>query len=302
MEGLRPGAAVVTAKTMRGELQASARLELTPGKTTVWDPVLTEGGVIVGTVVDEDGNPLARMRVWARSEEGMHQSHLDPVTTDEEGAFRLKKAVLPSYDLHVQDSRSEVHRSAPLLESVAPGGEPVRIVFDARDLARSRLVAHLSGPEGEPLEVQMVDLRRFAGDGSDQSGLSRNEVVDGLLTTGWIPAGRYGVTVWTSAFGRWFLGTFDVPPNQEVDLGSFACPDAGVVRLRVLDEEGAPVPEASVHLVREGDPGGTVTSVRNGEGESAPLQPGSYWASFWGGDLPEIGERVEVRSARRASS
>lgn len=80
----------------RGFLMEQVALDLTAaprGATVRRNVILRRGGVIVGRLLDSEGQGVPRARIWAKSVEEGAESHwfsTGPMMTDKEGAFRIE--------------------------------------------------------------------------------------------------------------------------------------------------------------------------------------------------------------------
>ncbi|WP_043433934.1 carboxypeptidase-like regulatory domain-containing protein [Cystobacter fuscus] len=178
---------------------------------------LEPGAVLRGEVVDTQGAPIAgaTVSVLPRASEA--------VTTDAQGQFEMR-ALNPGRPYLVEarhpayDQRERAQGSA--------GGEPVRLVMQARALFRGRVVAE----DGEPVRhFQLEEHEVTSADGRFEVALSvvEERVIVSLEAPGFVPL------------------TVD-KPAQPNDLGDLVLQRAAQVTGRVRDEGGGPVADAVV--------------------------------------------------------
>lgn len=237
------------------ELEGEPRgVWLEPGEIALGDLVLYRAVIVRGRVVDEEGVPVPRTLVTLRDEIPYWDEH--EVLTDEDGGFGFPvlpgrprpgcvlSAVRPGY---VPDERR-----IPELSAFRP--EP--IVLRRGRVVRGRMVFCDGTPAGQ---VSGTAGRRY-GDVPFETDDAGNFEAVGLpaaqarLWTRSSPAGPGG----RRFFNRW-LTIPDGPAGEAVDLGEIRLtlvPDepAGLLRGRVLDEEGRPCEALSVRADLLGGP------------------------------------------------
>lgn len=242
--------------------RASAFLETTPSRgelLDLGDVVLEPGGSIAGTVVDEDGEPVPLVRVYATPalltqpldvlrQRGVDVEVCHPVARcDEHGRFAL--AGLPT-------GEQRLWTRAP--DHAWNLSEPIEV----------RAFEHVEGFElrlEPPPEELVLAVRVVTSEGSPATDAEVH-----LLRDQWDDAGRLR----TDAFGeaRWVvsgLGVFDLravdtrgldgpsaPARWAVGDGpvELALTEPRTAAIRVVDQEGEPVEGATVTTRQVGDP------------------------------------------------
>ncbi len=216
MRGLPPGAYWMVATHPDYQPSTRQKVEVADGLTERVTVALSPGAVLRGEVVDTEGAPVsgASVSVLPRMAE--------PVSTDASGHFEVR-ALRPGRGYHVEvrhagyDQRERAQGTA--------GGEPVRVVMEARRLFRGRVVAE----DGEP-------VRRFRLDEHDVSS------PDGRFELPLPTAGeRVIVSVEASGFEPLMV---DRPVSP--DLGDLVLKRAPVVTGVVRAEGGGLVGDAVV--------------------------------------------------------
>ncbi|MBX7191520.1 MAG: carboxypeptidase regulatory-like domain-containing protein [Sandaracinaceae bacterium] len=157
VSGLPPGRVEVIARAPGYRAARSPRLQLTAGRAREnVELVLSPGGSVAGTVLDEHGRP-ADARVEARIENDPIPRYL---ATDARGRFRLDDVGGTVLLLVTADGRPAVEH---ILDVHGGGTEDVSVTLDAgRRVVRARVL----DPQGDPLEdalVRMESLRAGTG-------------------------------------------------------------------------------------------------------------------------------------------
>ena len=280
--------------------EANEVVDLVAGQSLEWNPTLDSGGTIVGVAVDQRGKPLEGLRITASAEVGGAQ-YLEDGLTDESGNFILEGAVRSSYLLRVSDPTVDLYNASVVVSSVAPDGEPLRIVVPDSKLPSGRLTGMLFTPEGVPFEASWITVQSVDANGQSQSGGSNSRLEGGRLRTGLLPPGTYVVSVSNDTYGFWEVGEFELPPGQEIDIGDHSCAAGGYISVKVVEAAGDPVPELGISINFDGSGQGRQLDVRNGTGMSEVLQPGIYWVGTHGYGQPLFSKRVEVLPGETAA-
>jgi hypothetical protein len=187
------------------------------GQTQRVTVTLEPGELLRGEVVDAQGTPIAgaMVSVLPRTSEA--------VTTDAQGHFEMR-ALKPGRPYLVEARHSGYDQRERVQGS--PGGEPVRVMMDARALFRGRVVAE----DGEPVRhFQLEEHEVTSADGRFEVALSAVEdrVIVSLDAPGFVPL------------------TVDKPARPN-DLGDLVLQRAPRVTGQVREEGGGPVADAVV--------------------------------------------------------
>ncbi|QRK05634.1 carboxypeptidase regulatory-like domain-containing protein [Archangium violaceum] len=217
MRGLPPGTYSMVATHPDYLPSERQKVVVEDGQTQRVTVTLEPGEGIQGEVVDTRGMPVegASVSVLPRMAE--------PVTTDAQGRFEVR-ALKPGRPFLVEARHSGYDQRERVQGT--PGGEPVRVVMEARGTFRGRVVAE----DGEP-------VRRFRLDEHDVTSQ------DGRFEVALPTAGdRVIVSVEAAGFEPLMVDK----PAQPNDLGDLVLVRAPSVTGLVRDEGGGPVADAVV--------------------------------------------------------
>jgi hypothetical protein len=255
IEGLPTERARVEA-TASGCKPAHTEVEPTPGDTPAQVRlVLVEGGFVTGVVVTPEGEPLADAGVAHQPSTDLPMlgdmatqlgpDHLaaiaaDGARTDAEGRFRLGGLDDDGEFLVVA---AHPRFAAGIARGVRMGDQNVKVALQPLGGLRGRAVA---AGDGQPLAAFTVTLLRtsFMILRMPQRQRTIENVADGGFELSGISPGTY--TLQVSAEGcSDVTKDVDVKPGM-LDVGELRLPLAAAIAGTVRDEQGAPVPFASV--------------------------------------------------------
>lgn len=294
LANLLPGVCRVVAES--GADFADACLRLGDLESSEWNPILGSGREIEGVVVSEEGSPLVGWRV--RGECGKGVPPLGEVRTDALGGFRLTRACDATYELFVFAPASAMSAEAVRRAGVQPDAAPLRIVVPAGKRPSGELTGYVLDPAGEPLASGTLLLVCFGSDGSSTGAASGDRsVVDGRFRISPLTPGHYEIALQSDEFGRCYLGAVDVPADGVVDIGTYRIPTPGGLRVTVVRADGKPT-QHSVVVRRDGDRQSFLTTGFLAPAELKQLQPGKYFVTSWGTEMPGVTTTVEVRSGQ----
>lgn len=233
--------------------------------------VLQPGGRVEGVVVDADGAPVrdARVSVGELMRLSMGRKLVRPhhpsglASTGEDGRFVVSD--LPTGELALGATKkgylpSQIHQ----LE-IEPGAVPedVRVVLERGATVTGRVL----GPDGAPLPRASVrHVGSLSLDGRAQTD------GDGRFRLEAVPLGPGSLEADHESFSRVVRDVEVEPGEQVVD---FQLERGRSLSGRVVDENGAPIPEAEVGLRGEGDSWIEATDPGGGF-RFQGLEPGSY--------------------------
>lgn len=171
---LTPGAAKVTVQADGYAMSEAAEVALSLGETSSVDVVLSDGGRIVGVVVDEDGVPVSNAEVHAFDPlQRGRWSRFGGGRTRDDGRFELKGVSPGNYRVLVNDMRESGKTDDDMVgtkvEVKADKQSDVRLVVEARNQEISGQV--LSG--GQPVTDAYVHAIRESDAAGAQPGRRR---------------------------------------------------------------------------------------------------------------------------------
>ncbi len=216
MRGLPPGTYWMVATHRDYMPSERQQVVVEDGQTVQRTVELQEGATLKGSVVDDKGTPIAGAAVM------VVPAVSEPVTTDTGGNFEVR-ALAPGHSYRVEVRHAGYDQRGRVAGT--PGGEPVQVVMEARQLFRGRVVTE----QGEP-------VRRFRLDEHDVS----------------TPDGRFEVRL--PVAGDRVIVSVDAPGFEPLMVDKPVVPDLGDLVLErapsvtgVVRQEGSgPVADAVV--------------------------------------------------------
>ena len=251
--------------------KVATAFQLVDGQQVTWNPVIGNGLLLQGVVVDPDGNPLAG---WHAIADGL--DCLTNTPTDREGRFRWEDAEDVEYEILVLDPAQDMDGAAARVAGVRPGSDPVRIEVPWNRIPSSRITGVVLGPDGEPALDSWLCLSLLRDDGVQESGGGALQIRDGRFESKPLFAGRYVVSVFRKDLGMLALGTWDLGRGAQVDVGRHRFAQAGSLVVDVLDARGESTRTPSLQIRRLDD----ADSAFGTDGDcNVWLQPGRYVVS-----------------------
>ncbi|HZN39845.1 MAG TPA: sigma-70 family RNA polymerase sigma factor [Planctomycetota bacterium] len=271
-----------------GTIKATARLQLTAGATTEWNPVLDHGRTIRGTVLGPE-RPLAAMKVGV-----VHPSYQSVqrwFETGADGVFELQQVGDKPCCVQVAQGETVLRE----VRAVAPDTRDLIVRVGASDLPTARVRGRILDVSGQPARGS-VFLRRESVTSGENSSL---DATTGAFTFGPMPAACYRISAFTEESGQVLLGTFTLEPNEDRVLDDFILQATGALEFTVVDAAGQPVDTTNVHLRTEAGDTLQAGILERGKGKATKLQPGRYLVEVHFGKrhaVEVMTAEVEVRS------
>lgn len=262
VHGLPPGAVKVNA-SVRNVGKASAQVHLEEGVQNRWDVTLVEGGRLVGSVVDEAGQPLVGWRIGCIVRRGLWDLG---TTTGADGRFVMTGITEEHSDVGV--GPADLMQTGPcvVLKGVLPAQEELHIVVpdDTRPTGAVRARILL---EGQPAPGDTRVYLRPRG----QHGRELHPDGDGCIESERFIAGDYEAEVNLTGYPV-LRAEFSIAPQQSVDLGDLSIERGGIARIELEGRLASTVRQA--HVVDEKGSYMTYIDLEEGRGESEPLAAG----------------------------
>ncbi|WP_395244399.1 carboxypeptidase regulatory-like domain-containing protein [Agromyces sp. MMS24-K17] len=286
-------------------LDAATRVDLTAGDTFTAAFELNDGGAVTGTVVDDDGAPVAGVDVTAEHA-GSAEHWIAPVTatTGADGSYRLGGLEPGDYTVGFTDFdgtfgqqywQGATDRSAATPVAVEPG-----VVVEDIDASLapggslSGALTELADGESAPADRAYFDVLRKTPAGSWERVTSGTSAADGTYAVAGLAPGEYTVQSFGSSSGSWAWtyhgGAFyaedatavAVAASAETDGVDVETPPGVTLAGTIIDEHGGPATGARLSILFEREPGLWVAPPPAGGAgdeiawQSGGLPPGDY--------------------------
>lgn len=278
---------------------AKSFVQIEPGVSATWDPLLSTGRVITGRAVDQEGAPLAGWDVEVSI--GTHSPWRAQAETDSEGRFRLvdlkaEPLVLELY----RDLMSE--RIPTLRRNVGVHEDDLLLRVERSDLCDAALIGRIVDEQGRPIARARVALWVI---GSSHAPSFETDS-DGVFRAEPLRSGVYELTADFPEHPSLFLGRVEIAPEKEHDLGTIVLEGPGEMRITVNGRSPTESDEfSSFSFLQYSDDGHSRWAEyveRAQAGETVALHPGRY--VLQGNGKPGVAnERVsfELRSGESST-
>ncbi len=272
--GLPPGPIALEAQSTEGFpiAKASTTLHGKPGETLRWDAVLeADNGTIVGRVVDEAGRPQVRWYI-AASAQGVGGGL---VPTDSEGRFVLRNCPDADHLIRLYWPDKGTTTLVSERDFVRPGDDEVLFVVSPGMIPSASLSGMILDVMGSPVRELLV----YAEDDRGESRGRRTYMHDGRFQIELLSAGRYRLGCHSRQLAQEVLGTFELKPNEVLDVGTLQLSPRGFLELTMRRRDGVALSGPDTRVVG-GE--GRFVSLRNETTDdgtlyrSPALIPGRY--------------------------
>jgi hypothetical protein len=269
--------------------RARAGVMCVAGETATCELRLDLGLTIAGTVIDEDGAPLAGWSV--ASEAPLTQPWTSrQARTDAQGRFRLFNLGDSAHDLIVRSTEVDEHPRARLDGVPAGSRDVVIVVADAHVAKGALLVRFVAPPDTRPDDFILTLWKEGANEGHclepDVGGVFEVQVMPG----------RYHVQVQGGGKDLLTSAAFAVEPGGSTDMGELVIEQAGRVEITLAGLPRQMLERLKLSLEREGC--STVSpEEKDGVFLSPELMPGRWTVSMNTSDLYLRPPEVEVVSS-----
>ncbi len=234
-----PGSAPKMPERKRFVRFARARFDLEPDGEVTWNPVVSEGRTIHGSLRFQNGTPITRVFVSATDTDADARDRRALHTRD--GTFKFIQLPGESYDVRVQMSDVPDGHEEPAVYGVRPSDEPLEIVatFDpvvpgARSKVRIGFEDTARRAIGDvTVQLERVDARGGIG---SRSGRERDGQWQFSLDT----PGTYRAFAASGDRVIAVSESFEVTAGQDLDRGTFESDAGGTLVLHVRGSESHP--------------------------------------------------------------
>ena len=275
LDGLTPCDAYPLSVEAHGKGAASTSIPIAAGVVAEWNPVLSDGTVTTGRVLDGSGRPRAKWSIQMSCMQ-IGLGWQDSTVTDADGRFTIRNC--PNDSLRIAVTAAAIGGEWPKYPSavrtdVRPGGPAIDITVHDRDLPTAFFAGTVLGADGRPAEGVQIRVRRAD---EQMSPYHFADPETGRFRVGPLPPGAYDIAVVTKGHPDVRLGRKDVEPNAELDLGTIRLVDGGILEVKAKREGGGtPARIWGEVFAVDGASAGHLT----GEGDVArcpALPPGRY--------------------------
>ncbi|MEZ6036191.1 MAG: sigma-70 family RNA polymerase sigma factor [Planctomycetota bacterium] len=281
MRDIAPGHLHLSLSTEGGDT-VEHDLDVAPGETVRWDPVLPVQARLRGRVVTHDGAPIAKATVTGTHYPDTSGPWFAIAKTDDEGRFELSNCE-PDVPIHltVRTSRVQQLRRA----GVVPGDDEVLVTMPVPTAAHIRGL--VVDDQGAPLANVIVGV---VADDPHAGGVGVREPnhPDGSFAFGPLPAGAYHLVLHAAGFASLRVPQRTLADGETWHAGELRMRRGGKLRATLV---GAHVPgdrqlrlsRGDLAFVSDGD-------LVGGRLETRLLPAGDYLLQLDGDDL--CAERV----------
>lgn len=277
MSPLPAGPVEVIAKSDDGG-SATLSTTLIGGTRFEWNPILDEGLVLVGTVVDQDGKPLVGWQIDAvchTPRPGTRVLWGRYLQTDANGRFRLVDCPEDPLQIHIRRSPSDLVTIRKLAD-VDPRGPDLWIEILAEELPSATLRGKVLGADGKGCQVRLIARR-----GDSHYAYQATSAEDtGRFEFETMRAGKYVLTLESGSGFSLRLPDVHLGLNEVVELETIRLPVTAGIDLWTDGQRGfGPYTEISVRALDSGSgaPSISLPSFHNSSDlAQAQLQAGKY--------------------------
>lgn len=264
---------LVASKKGVGENKRTFWIE--PGKSYAWEPVLSAGLQIAGTVVDESGVSVQGLHVQVE-----HEMSSDGWSKQGDVAADGRFAVANCQDV---DNSLAVFASdwawPPLvtMAKVRPGPDELRVVIPAGARQLATLTGRVADSHGAVAQNVQVSLMRLD---SPFGFAGKVEGATGEFTIEKVPMGSYRLSAKAEGLPTLLVAVNDVQPGENRNLGPLALQDPAVLVVRLQLSPGLDAKQVECHLLGSDGVSGTASFAGMEDGllerRSGPTSPGEW--------------------------
>jgi RNA polymerase sigma-70 factor (ECF subfamily) len=231
LRGLSAGDLVLRAEA-EDQGSASATVHLEPGAAATWDARLSIGRVVHGRVIDDTGAPIPDWAVTARSLIwGSGWGEL--AMTGADGAFRFVD--VPREPVSIELYRDLLEPIATLTRRIVETEEELLLRVDRSALCDAGFVGHFLDVHGAPIERASVTFWPAGA----LTGPSAESDASGSFRRERMRPGAYELIADLPDGTTLFLGSFELEPEEVLDLGTISLGEPGRLRLTVTGRSPA---------------------------------------------------------------
>ncbi|MEM9380813.1 MAG: sigma-70 family RNA polymerase sigma factor [Planctomycetota bacterium] len=307
LDTLPPGTMYVYAQAPRKDRRdpfevvqfTRATIELEAGTTATWNPVLSDGRSIRGTVRYRDGSPIENIFINVTRADGGGKEHRADHVPD--GEFRFIQLQGDLYDVRAQIWNLPEGAEEPRVIGVVPGGDPIELVadFDAPVEYEETKVTVRFSDDGEragsdPVSMSIESLDEYSWSIGEREGDTWNFT---LRTPG-----RYRAIALADERLLASGEPFDFVPGEPLDLGTLRSVPGGTLVVRLIGSDEYPPEGASMSLRHDAyRHGQRVELDRTLETRLEGIEPGAGTLHVWGKNFATTRPEYEVRAGEETA-
>lgn len=294
-----PAGEVTIAVDARGEAApASRELQVPEGGELRADFTLGHTRAITGRLLDPREQPIAGWQVQAWPVGGGRGAI---AASDDRGGFRLEGLDAERFVVEARPAALPDSVAWASATDVRPEDGELVLRAGTREEDGAWLVGTLLAADGG--RPQHAASAWLIPAGSREGRHFALELDDtGAFRLGPLPAGSYQVGARVQDEAAVVLGTHDLAPRQQLDLGTTRLPAHGDLTVRFTTPTGLEVEPAEATVHDRAGNSGTLLRGRDGVLRARDLPAGIYTLSAWGEDFVLADTQVVVAAERATAS
>ncbi len=282
LTGLTPGQLKLRATGLEQGIESRAERTGLSGEQILWEPELSPGAIIHGTLTAQGGSPLEGFMVVAIAYAQHPGTDALPMPrqatsyTDDEGHFFIANRPLGPHHLEIHEIQTS-RQPNMILDSIYPSPSPIELEIPRIRRATGFVHGTLVTPEGDPVSGAKISGTRELHDGptttTDGNGRFRlGPFVPGSLLVK-VSVGKIAGLL----PGSFSLSEIELQPDHTTDLGTIRLTRQGSLRAQIATENGIPSQRSVLQVWNENR---TISRSCHFDGTTATLTglfPGSYF-------------------------
>lgn len=251
--------------------------EAVVGVESVVDLRLAFGPSVAGRVEDDEGRPLAGVRVDAL--DPAYGTAIASATTTEDGAFRVATETSESVDLDLHWAQSMV-QPALRVRAVRVGADDLILRLPMRTRPSARIIGRLVDVDGP---VTGCEVLIHIIEGPQATAVISG--ADGAFTSPLLSPGRYVASIRSTSHAVQTTTPIALEVGATHDLGTIRLSEGGSLRVHLIPPLQAPDLRPTVWLERANDGDAVFVHVADDVASATRVEPGTYVLSVTDGGV-----------------